>query len=63
MDQAAKTVVKVFYDHFIAVFGVPAKLLSDRGQTSHPPWWRNFVLLLASKRAKPQPTTLSAMDR
>ena len=31
-DQTAKTVMKVFYEHFIAVFGVPAKLLSDRGE-------------------------------
>ena len=30
-DQTAKTVVKVFYECFIAVFRVPAKLLSDRG--------------------------------
>ena len=30
-DQTAKTVVKVFYKCFIAVFGVPAKLLSNRG--------------------------------
>ena len=30
-DQTAKTVMKVFYKCFIAVFGVPAKLLSDRG--------------------------------
>ena len=30
-DQTAKTVVKVFYKHFIAVFGAPAKLLSDKG--------------------------------
>ena len=30
-DQTAKTVAKVFYKHFIAVFGVPVKLLSDRG--------------------------------
>ena len=30
-NQTAKTVVKVFYEHFIAVFGVPVKLLSDRG--------------------------------
>ena len=30
-DQTAKTVRKVFYEHFIAVFGVSAKLLSDRG--------------------------------
>ena len=30
-SQTAKTVVKVFYKRFIAVFGVPAKLLSDRG--------------------------------
>ena len=37
-DQMAKMVVKVFYEHFIAVFRAPAKLLSDRGQTSHPPW-------------------------
>ena len=30
-DQTAKTVAKVFYKHFIAVFGAPAKLLSNRG--------------------------------
>ena len=30
-DQKAKTVVKVFYERFIAIFGAPAKLLSDRG--------------------------------
>ena len=30
-DQTAKTVMKVFYEHFIAVFGAPTKLLSDRG--------------------------------
>ena len=30
-DQMAKMVVKVFYECFIAVFGAPAKLLSNRG--------------------------------
>ena len=30
-DQTAKTVMKVFYECFIAVFGAPVKLLSDRG--------------------------------
>ena len=30
-DQTAKTVAEVFYKHFIVVFGVPTKLLSDRG--------------------------------
>ena len=30
-DQTAKTVAKVFYERFIAVFGVPAKLLSNMG--------------------------------
>ena len=30
-DQMAKMVAKVFYERFIAVFGAPAKLLSDRG--------------------------------
>ena len=30
-DQMAKTVAKMFYECFIAVFGVPVKLLSDRG--------------------------------
>ena len=30
-DQTAKTVAKVFYECFIAVFGVPTKLLSNRG--------------------------------
>ena len=30
-EQTAKTVMKVFYKHFIAIFGAPVKLLSDRG--------------------------------
>ena len=30
-DLTAKTVAKVFYEHFIAVFRAPAKLLSNRG--------------------------------
>ena len=30
-DQTAKTVAKMFYECFIAVFGAPMKLLSDRG--------------------------------
>ena len=30
-DQTAKTVMKVFYECFIVVFGAPVKLLSDRG--------------------------------
>ena len=30
-DQMAKTIVKVFYKHFIVVFRAPTKLLSDRG--------------------------------
>ena len=30
-DQTAKTVTKVFCECFIVVFGVPTKLLSDRG--------------------------------
>ena len=30
-DQTAKTVAKVFYKHFIAVFGMATKLLSNRG--------------------------------
>ena len=30
-DQTAKTVARVLYKQFIAIFGVPAKLLSDRG--------------------------------
>ena len=40
-DQMAKTVVKVFYECFIAVFGAPAKLLSDRGT--------NFTTTLAEE--------------
>ena len=30
-DQMAKTRAKVFYERFIMAFGMPAKLLSDRG--------------------------------
>ena len=61
-DQTAKTVAKVFYEHFIVIFGAPAKILSDRGANLCLPWWRNFVPLLASKSAKPPLTMLSAMD-
>ena len=31
-DQMAKTVAKVLYERFTAVFGTPAKLLSDHGE-------------------------------
>ena len=30
-DQTARTVARVLYEWFIAIFGAPAKLLSDRG--------------------------------
>ena len=30
-DQKEKTVAQILYERFISVFGVPAKLLSDRG--------------------------------
>ena len=30
-DQKAKTVMRILYEWFISIFGVPAKLLSDRG--------------------------------
>ena len=30
-DQKAKTVMRILYERFISVFGMPTKLLSDRG--------------------------------
>ena len=30
-DQKAKTLTRILYERFISVFGMPAKLLSDRG--------------------------------
>ena len=30
-DQKAKTVMRILYEQFISIFGMPAKLLSDRG--------------------------------
>ena len=62
-DQMAKTVAKVFYKHFIAVFRVPAKLLSDRGQTLCLPWLRSCALPLVSRSAGPRLTTHSATGR
>ena len=57
-----QTVAKVFYEHSIAVFGAPTKLLSDRGA--------NFTSTLVgelcaalSRSAEPQPTMLSVTDR
>ena len=40
-DQTAKTIAKVLYERFIAVFGMPAKLLSD--------WGANFTLVLVEE--------------
>ena len=40
-DQMAKTIAKVFYKRFIAVFGMPAKLLSN--------WGANFTLALVEE--------------
>ena len=40
-DQMAKTVAKVPYERFIAVFGMPAKLLSD--------WGANFTSALVEE--------------
>ena len=34
-DQKAKTVMQILYKWFISVFGMPAKLLSDRGAQFH----------------------------
>ena len=62
-DQTAKTVAKVFYECFITVFGVPTKLLSDRGVNFTSALVGNFVLPSVSRSAEPQPTMLSAMDR
>ena len=60
-DQTAKMVTKVFYECFIAIFGVPTKLLSDRGA--------NFTSALVEElcsafgSAGPQLTMLSVTDR
>ena len=40
-DQTAKTIAKVLYGRFIAVFGTPAKLLSD--------WGANFTTVLVEE--------------
>ena len=64
-DQTAKTVVKVFYEHFIVVFETSVKLLTGVPgvPTLHLPWRRNFVPPLASKSAIPLLTMPSAMGR
>ena len=40
-DQTAKTIAKVLYKRFITVFGMPARLLSDRGA--------NFISVLVEE--------------
>ena len=40
-DQKAKTVAQILYEQFISVFGMPARLLSDRGV--------NFTLALVEE--------------
>ena len=62
-DQTAKTIAKVFYEHFIAVFGAPAKLLSDRGANFTSALMEELCTAFSSRSAGPQLTTLSVMDR
>ena len=59
-DQTAKTMAKVL---FIAVFGVPTKLLSDCGANFTSCWSRNSALHLASRNAEPLPIMRSVMGR
>ena len=59
-DQTAKTVTKVFYEHFIAVFGAPAKLLSDRGANFTSTLVEELCAAFSIQKCR---TTLSAMDR
>ena len=62
-DQTAKTVAKVFYKCFIAVFGVPMKLLSDRGANFTSALVEELCVAFSIQKCQTWPTMLSAMDR
>ena len=62
-DQMVRTIAKVLYERFIMVFGVPAKLLSDWGQTSPQCWWRSCAPCLAFRSARLLHTACNVMDK
>ena len=63
-DQTAKTVMKVFYECFIAVFGAPAKLLSDRGANFTSTLVEELCSAFSVSRSEgPQLTMLSVTGR
>ena len=49
-DQTTKTVMKVFYECFIVVFGAPVRLLSDSGA--------NFTSALVEEPPLTMPSTM-----
>ena len=62
-DQTAKTVVKVFYECFIAVFEVPAKLLSNREANLTSTLVEELCAAFGIQKCRTTFTMLSAMDR
>ena len=62
-DQMAKTVAKVFYEHFIAIFGAPARLLSDRGANFMSALVEELCSAFVSISAGPQLIMHSAMGK
>ena len=62
-DQTAETVARVLYEQFIAIFGVPAKLLSDRGANLTSGWSRSSVPHSAFRNATPPHIMPTAMAK
>ena len=55
-----QTVMKVFYEHIIAVFGVPTKLLSDRGANFTSTLVEELCAAFSIQKCR---TTVSVMDK
>ena len=62
-DQMEKTVVKVLYEMFIMVFGMPAKLLSDWGVNFTAALVEELCAMFGIQNAEPLHITCSVMGK
>ncbi len=51
-DMTAKTVAKTFVERWVAIFGVPSTLTTDRGKQFETALFTNIVTILGTKRVR-----------
>ncbi len=51
--MTAETVAKTFVERWVAIFGVPSTITTDRGKQFESALFTNIVTILGTKRVRP----------